>query len=51
MQNNVGLRAAALFKKKTLAHVFSCEFGENFRDNFFTKHPQRTASENGYSSK
>ena len=31
--------------KKTPAHVFSCEFFEIIKDNFFIKHLRATASE------
>ena len=32
------LRLATLFKKKTLAQVFFCEFFEIFKNNLFTEH-------------
>ena len=31
-------------KKNTLALVLSCEFRENFKNNFFTEHLRVTAS-------
>ena len=33
-----------LFKKETLAQVFSCEFYEISKNTFFTEHLQTTAS-------
>ena len=33
-----GLRPAILFKKETLAHVFSCEFCKISKNTFFTEH-------------
>ena len=32
------LRPGSLFQKDTLAQVFSCEFGENFKNTFFVEH-------------
>ena len=34
-----GLRPAALSKKETLAHVFSCEFRKIFKNTFFYRTP------------
>ena len=34
-----------LYLKRNLAHVFSCEFFEIIKDNFFKKHLRSTASE------
>ena len=39
------LRPATLFKKKTLAQVFFCEFCEFSKNTFFTEHFQTTASD------
>ena len=39
-----GLRPAILLKKKSLVHVFSCEFCEISKNNFFIKHLRVTAS-------
>ena len=33
-----GLKPATLFKKETLARVFSCEFSEIFKNTFLTEH-------------
>ena len=33
-----------IFKKQTLAQVFSCEFCEMFKNTFFTEHFRVTAS-------
>ena len=35
---------AILFKKETLAQVFSCEFCDNFKNTFFTEYLWTTAS-------
>ena len=35
----------SLFKKETLAQVFSCELWENFKNTFFEEHRQATAFE------
>ena len=40
-----GLRPATLFKKETLAQVFSCEFSEIFKNAFFQRTPPVAASE------
>ena len=37
-------RSATLLKKEALAHMFSCEFCENFKNTFFTEHLWTTAS-------
>ena len=34
-----------IIKKKTLAHMFSCEFCEISKNTFFTEHHWTTASE------
>ena len=39
-----GLRPATLFKKETLAHVFSCESCKIFKNTFFTENLWTTAS-------
>ena len=39
-----GLRPTTLFKKKTLAHVFSCKFCEIFKNTFFLRTPLVAAS-------
>ena len=36
---------ATLLKKETLAHVFSCEFYEIFKNTFFKEHLRTNASE------
>ena len=36
----------SLFKKETLAQVFSCEFGEIFKNTYFVEHLLTTASDN-----
>ena len=38
------LRLATLLKKETLAQVFSCEFGDIFKNTFFTEHLWTIAS-------
>ena len=38
------LQAYNFIKKETLAQVFSCEFFEISKNNFFTEHLQATAS-------
>ena len=41
------LRPATLFKKETLTQVFSCEFYEIFKNNFFLEHLRTAASKTG----
>ena len=54
LQENTCARVSILIKfqasawKETLAHVFSCEFCETFKNTFFIKYLQRTASECSY---
>ena len=38
-------KACSFIKKETLAEVFSCKFGEIFKNTFFTEHLQATASD------
>ena len=38
-------KACNFIEKETLAEVFSCKFGEIFKNIFFTEHLQVTASE------
>ena len=35
--------ACSFIKKETLAHLFSCKFGEIFKNTFFTEHLRVTA--------
>ena len=42
----VALRLCNFLKKETLAHVFSCEICEIFKNTFFTEYLWTTASEN-----
>ena len=43
--NKVAGQPAILFKKKTLAQAFSCEFCKISMNAFYTEHLQKTASE------
>ena len=38
-------KVANFIKKETLAQVFSCEFGEIFKNTFFTEQLKTTASD------
>ena len=40
--------ACNLIKKETPAKVFSCEYDEMYKKNFFYGAPQMAASENGW---
>ena len=44
----VGLKPATLFKKETLAQVFSCEFCEISKNTFFYRAPPVAASESSH---
>ena len=45
LQEKVFPQACNFIKKETLAQVFSCEFCEISKNNFFTEHLWATASE------
>ena len=44
------VEACNFIKKQTLAPVFSCEFYQIFKNNFFTEHLSTTASESELTS-